>query len=221
MIVNRRPMKSARSPAMMAPKKVLLFVSMGNLHQWLFDIPSGQDRSDQRLLPRRDNEDLLAVFRNQRVQVAETGIFELGVFGASVLIDEVVHVKDTTHPTGIISEEDTTERCESNDEVGPKGDGSLNAVYISRAGDGDDSTSWHDCGCCDSRLIEGGVRRQMRLFVLEEESRAVLKGGEAGMSARHDQRRVSQAFNIGSQAAEILQHGARVAFGIVTLHASV
>ena len=80
--------------------------------------------------------------------MVETRVFDFGVFGASVLIDEVVHVQDTTHPTSVISEEDTTERCKSNDEVSPNGDGSLNAIDISRAGDGDDTTSWHDCGCC-------------------------------------------------------------------------
>ena len=79
--------------------------------------------------------------------MVDAGELDVGVFGSSVLLDEVVHVEDTTHPTGIISEEDTTKGCKGNNQVGTNGNGSLDTVDIGRAGDGDNTTSWHDCGC--------------------------------------------------------------------------
>lgn len=111
-------------------------------------VPSGQDRSDERLLPWSDNKGRFAVVCNLRVQRSEAGEGNIGVLCSSVLLDEVVHVQDTSHPTSVISEEDTSKGCKSNNEVGANSDGSLDTANISRAGDGDDSTSRHDCESC-------------------------------------------------------------------------
>lgn len=60
----------------------------------------------QGLLPRGNAEELLSVLDNNWVLSTEVGVLDVWVLVASVLFDEVVHVQDTTHPTGIISEED-------------------------------------------------------------------------------------------------------------------
>jgi hypothetical protein len=59
------------------------------------------------------------------------------------LLNEVVHVEDTTHPTCIISKEDSAKRSECDNQVSPNSDRSLDTVDISRASDGNNSTSWH------------------------------------------------------------------------------
>lgn len=106
---------------------------------------SGQDGGDERLLRRGNAEGIFAVCDDLGVEMVNAGELDVRVFSASVLLDEEVHVEDTSHPAGIITEEDTTEGCESNNQVGTDGDRSLNAVDIGRAGHGDDSTSRHVC----------------------------------------------------------------------------
>lgn len=71
----------------------------------------------------------------------------LGVSLAGVLLDEVGHGKDATHPTSVISEEDTTKGREGDDEVGPDGDGRLDAIDIARPTDGNNSSTRHGCDC--------------------------------------------------------------------------
>ena len=71
-----------------------------------------------------------------------------GVRQASVLADEVGHGQNTTHPARIITEEDATKGSKGADEIGPDGDGGLEARRVRRAGDDDGSysSSRHDGG---------------------------------------------------------------------------
>jgi hypothetical protein len=59
-------------------------------------------------------------------------IYDVWVFSSSVLLDEVVHVEHTTHPTSIISKEDTSKCSECNDQIGPNGDRSLDPCVPER-----------------------------------------------------------------------------------------
>lgn len=67
---------------------------------------------------------------------------------ASVLADEVLHGQDTTHPAGVIAEEDTTKGSEGTYEVGPHSDGGFKARRVRRArnDNGCYSSTRHDCG---------------------------------------------------------------------------
>lgn len=81
-----------------------------------------------------------------------------GVGQASVLADEVWHSQDTTHPTGVVTEEDTTKGGKGTDEVGPHGNGGLEAGRVRRPrnDDGSYSSSRHDGG---GMLVEGTLKR--------------------------------------------------------------
>lgn len=81
-----------------------------------------------------------------------------GVGQASVLADEVWHSQDTTHPTGVVTEEDTTKGGKGTDEVGPHGNGGLEARRVRRPrnDDGSYSSSRHDGG---GMLVEGTLKR--------------------------------------------------------------
>lgn len=98
---------------------------------------------------------MVPVLDNGFVITGETGVLDIGVFLASDHLDEVGHVQDTTHPTRVISKEDATESCKGNDEVGPEGDGGLDTVDIGRAGDGDGSSTRHDCKCSTASKVDG------------------------------------------------------------------
>lgn len=103
-----------------------------------------QDGGGKGLLPRWDTELLVAVY----LDVGSGSIWSksnVRVVVASVLLDEEVHVQDTSHPAGIIAEEDATESCESNNQVSADGDWGLDAIDIGRAGDGDSTTTRHVC----------------------------------------------------------------------------
>ncbi len=71
-----------------------------------------------------------------------------GVRKTGVLADEVWHSQDTTHPSSIIPEEDTTKGGKGTDEVGPHGDGGLEARRVRRPRD--------DNGCYSSSRHDGG-----------------------------------------------------------------
>jgi hypothetical protein len=114
---------------------------------------SRQDRGDQGLVARRDGEEAVAVVDDLWVAGKKTRELDVGVFVASVLLDEVVHVEDTSHPTGIITKEDTSKGCESNNQVRPNGDGGFDTVDIGRAGDGGDSAAWHLDGRAAVKLL--------------------------------------------------------------------
>lgn len=101
---------------------------------------SRQDRGGEGDLGRSNNEVLGVILEGITSKASVLGVVE-----ASVLLDEVGHGEDTTHPTSVISEEDTSKGGEGDNEVGPHGDGRLDAVDISRAGDGNNSSSRHGC----------------------------------------------------------------------------
>lgn len=100
----------------------------------------GKNRSNQGLLPLRNDECSCVVL--QRLAL-EASVLRVGQAG--VLSDEVGHGKDTTHPSCVISEEDTTKGGEGDNEVCPHSDGGLDAIDIGRAGDGNNSSTRHDC----------------------------------------------------------------------------
>jgi len=102
-----------------------------------------QNRSNQRLIARGDGELLVSVGFDDVAVLAQVGVDDIGILFAGVLLDEVIHVEDTSHPTGIITKEDTTERCEGNEQVGAKGDRGFDAVDIGRARHGHDTASRH------------------------------------------------------------------------------
>ena len=67
---------------------------------------------------------------------------------AGVLTDEVLHGQNTTHPAGVVTEEDTTKGSKGTDQVGSHGDGSLEARRVRRAR--------NDNGCYSSSRHDGG-----------------------------------------------------------------
>lgn len=77
-----------------------------------------------------------------------SGIIWVGVRQAGVLTDEVFHGQNTTHPAGVVAEEDTTKGREGTDQVGPHSDGGLEARRVRRAG--------NDNGCYSSSRHDGG-----------------------------------------------------------------
>lgn len=77
-----------------------------------------------------------------------SGIIWVGVRQAGVLTDEVLHGQNTTHPAGVVAEEDTTKGREGTDQVGPHSDGGLEARRVRRAG--------NDNGCYSSSRHDGG-----------------------------------------------------------------
>jgi hypothetical protein len=107
----------------------------------------GKNGSGQGLMRLGNNEGGLAVGLDLSAVFRHAGEFDLGVLLSGILLDEVVHSKDTSHPTSVIPEEDTTKGGKGDNQVGPDGDGRLNARDIVRARNGDDSSTWHDCGC--------------------------------------------------------------------------
>jgi hypothetical protein len=141
-----------------------------------------QDGGDERLVRGGDRKLLVAIVDNQRVLGTEAGELDVGVFVASVLLDEVVHVEDTSHPTSVIAEEDTTESCKGNNQVGSKGNWGFDTADISCAGNWDNTAAGHlECGAV--RLLER-LSEELRLFVQEEESRAAWKEDELGISSK-------------------------------------
>ena len=54
-----------------------------------------------------------------------SGVRGVRVRQASVLTNEVFHGQNAAHPSGVVTEEDTTKGRKGADEVGPKGDGGL------------------------------------------------------------------------------------------------
>ena len=85
------------------------------------------------------------------------------------------HVEDTSHPTSIITKEDTTKSCEGNDQVRANSDGGFDTLHVGRASKGHDTTTWHlDCGVA-VRLLGKDQTSSMRLFDQEEKSRAATK----------------------------------------------
>ncbi len=107
---------------------------------------SREDGCNERLVGGLDAEMIMLVGDNFGISGSETREDDIGIFGASVLLDEVVHTKDTSHPAGIITKEDTTKGSKGNNQVGPDGNGCLNTVDIGSARNGNDSTSRHGCG---------------------------------------------------------------------------
>lgn len=101
------------------------------------------------MLPLSDHKGGLPVVLDRLVSPSEARELDIGVFGASVLVDEVVHTKHTTHPSSVISEEDTTESRKGDDEVGSNGDGRLDAIDVGRAVHGDHTSTRHVC-CAES-----------------------------------------------------------------------
>lgn len=71
-----------------------------------------------------------------------------GVRQASVLADKVWHGQNTTHPACVVTEEDATKGSKGADEIGPHGDGGLEARRVRRPRDDDGSysSSRHDGG---------------------------------------------------------------------------
>lgn len=98
---------------------------------------AGQNGSGQRLI---------ACWQMKRFD--GSGVRGVWVRQASVLTDEVFHGQNATHPSGVVTEEDTTKGSKGTDEVGPYGDGGLEARRVSRAGD--------DNGCYSSSRHDGG-----------------------------------------------------------------
>ena len=104
---------------------------------------AGQNRGHEGLITGRDVEGLLVREEGVRsvVGAKEGG----GVFQASVLANEVRHGENTTHPSSIVSEKDSTKGRESTHEVCLDGHGGLDTLGIARATD--DSIARHCC-CC-------------------------------------------------------------------------
>lgn len=101
---------------------------------------SGEDGSDEGLLPLGNNECRGVVLE---ILTGQTSV--LGIGQTSVLADEVGHSKNTTHPSRIITEEDATECGESDQKVCPYGNGGLDTGDIGGAGEGYNSSTRHDC----------------------------------------------------------------------------
>jgi hypothetical protein len=104
---------------------------------------SGQDRCNQRRLRGGNTEELIAVLLDLEVIIGLARELDPGVVVASVLLDEVVHVKNTSHPASVISEEDTSERRECDDQVGTNSDRCLDTVDVGGTREGSNSTSRH------------------------------------------------------------------------------
>ena len=98
---------------------------------------AGQNGSGQRLIA-----------CGQMKGLDRSGVRGVGVRQASVLTDKVFHGQNTAHPSGVVTEKDTTKGSKGTDEVGPHGDGGLEARRVSRAGD--------DNGCYSSSRHDGG-----------------------------------------------------------------
>lgn len=110
-----------------------------------------QDGGNQGDLAGPDRENSIAVVLDLLVGGRKTRELDIGVFCASVLLDNIVHVQDTSNPTSIITEEDTSKGGEGDDEVGPHGDRGLDTTDIGRAGHGDNTTTRHcELGCCEA-----------------------------------------------------------------------
>lgn len=98
---------------------------------------SRENRSDQRLLPLCDDESGFAVGFDLIGVVREARELVIGIFLSGILLNEVVHSKNTSHPTCIISEEDTAKGGESDDEVSSHGHWGFHTIHIGGASDGD------------------------------------------------------------------------------------
>ena len=77
-----------------------------------------------------------------------SGVVLVWVRQASVLTDEVWHGQNTTHPTGVVTKEDTTKGSKGTDQVGSHGNGGFEAGCVGRAG--------NDNGCYSSARHDGG-----------------------------------------------------------------
>ena len=122
---------------------------------------AGQNGGHERLVMGRDVEGLVVGDVGVRGGVGAIDVG--GVLHASVLADEVRHGKHTSHPSSIISEEDTTKGSESTHEVCLDSHGGLDTLGIGRAAN--NSIARHCCCCLgvdslDRFLIEtkGGER---------------------------------------------------------------
>lgn len=110
-IVHRRPILSARSPAMMAPKKVpqeRIPVRRDCCHPGRTKAAiSSALASTPGYFPI-----VSVVFESRQIWRCKTHR------KASVLADIIFHTHNSSHPSSIVSEEDTSECCESTHQVG-------------------------------------------------------------------------------------------------------
>lgn len=77
-------------------------------------------------------------------------VIGIWVWEAGVLSDEVFHSQDTTHPAGIIAEEDTAESCKGAYQISSGGDGRFQTGGVGGTTDDNrgSSSSGHDGGDC-------------------------------------------------------------------------
>ncbi|KFZ18290.1 hypothetical protein V502_04170 [Pseudogymnoascus sp. VKM F-4520 (FW-2644)] len=104
---------------------------------------AGQNRSHERLITGSNVEGGLVREEGVRFGIGAEDVD--GVGHAGVLADEERHGEHTSHPSGIISEEDATKGREGTHEVCLDGHGGLDTLGIGRATD--DSIARHCC-CC-------------------------------------------------------------------------
>lgn len=103
---------------------------------------AGQNRGHERLITGRDVESRLVVLVLLGIGVGEK---VAGVVHAGVLANEVWHGENTSHPSSVVSEENTTKGGESTHEVCLQGHGCLDTLGIGRATE--NSIDRHCC-CC-------------------------------------------------------------------------
>jgi hypothetical protein len=161
----------------------------------------------QGLLPGRNLEARLVGGVGSACGVA--GELDVGVFLVGVLLDEVGHGlsscqcyvthdsragsahQNTTHPAGVVSEEDTAEGREHTHEISLHGDGGFDAVDIVGARNGDRS-SWHNCSSWHDGQAGYGSRLVLKRYIEspkkgEEERYAESEGGEMRWRGRGDE----------------------------------
>lgn len=104
-------------------------------------------------------------------------------FGESILalaldlFNEELGAVDTVDVTGIVTEEDTSERGEGAHEVGLPGDGSLDLLDILGSLEGDRAMSLVVVGVCNAHF-EGGVVECSGYFVSGQAEERRIGGGE-------------------------------------------
>jgi len=105
------------------------------------DVSSNNGTKERSTRENPSKKRLLPSWKHKEIELVRAGIWSR-VWSSRILVNIVLHSHDSSHPSRVVSEEDTTKCSESAHEVGLQGNGSFDTRGIGRTMD--HTSSSHD-----------------------------------------------------------------------------